>query len=128
IGDYVSIGTGSCIEHHILIEDHVRIHSQVFIPEYSTLKAHAWLGPRVVLTNAKYPQSNQVKDSLQGPTIETYAKIGANVTILPGKVIGAHALIGAGSVVVNDIPPHKVVVGNPGRIIRDLAELNDYKS
>ena len=42
IGNHVSIGTGSCIEHHVLIEDYVRIHSQVFIPEYSILKSHAW--------------------------------------------------------------------------------------
>ena len=55
IGNNVSIGSLSCIEHHIKIEDGVRIHSQVFVPEYSVLKMNCWLGPNVVLTNAKYP-------------------------------------------------------------------------
>lgn len=126
IGHHVSIGTGSCVEHHILIEDHVRLHSQVFIPEYSILKAHAWLGPGVVLTNAKYPRSRHVKENLQGPIIESHAKIGANVTILPGIVVGARALIGAGSVVVDDVPPGKVVVGNPAKIIKSIDQLMEY--
>lgn len=126
IGNNVSIGTGSCIEHQILIEDHVRIHSQAFIPEFSVLKKHCWIGPNVVLTNAKYPQSIHVKQTLKGPTIEEYAIIGANVTILPGKVIGSHSLVGAGSVVVNNVPPGMLVVGNPGKVIRKLTELNCY--
>lgn len=126
IGDRVSIGTGTCIEHHIRIEEDVRIHSQAFIPEFSILKKHCWIGPNVVLTNAKYPLSVNVKQHLQGPVIEPYAKVGANVTILPSKVIGAHALIGAGSVIVNDVAPYQIIVGNPGRVIGDMHQLKDY--
>lgn len=126
IGNFVSIGTGSCIEHHIFIEDYVRIHSQAFIPEYSILKENCWIGPNVVFTNAKYPKSIDVKQTLMGPIIEKHAKIGANATILPGKVIGAHSLIGAGTVVVHDVPPGKVVVGNPGKIIREIHDLGNY--
>jgi acetyltransferase-like isoleucine patch superfamily enzyme len=55
--------------------------------------------------------------------IKRGAKIGANSTILPGVVIGEHALIGAGSVVAKDVPPGAVVVGNPARTIRHISEL-----
>jgi len=123
IGDNVSVGTLSVIEHHVSIADNVRIHTQVFVPEYSILEEGCWLGPNVVLTNAKYPLSPGVKDSLAGVVIRKGAKIGANSTLLPGVVIGENALVGAGSVVVRDVPPGAVVVGNPARVISQIADL-----
>jgi acetyltransferase-like isoleucine patch superfamily enzyme len=123
IGNNVSVGTLSVIEHHVDIADNVRIHTQVFIPEYSILEESCWIGPNVVFTNAKYPQAPGVKDQLVGPTIRRGAKIGANVTLLPGVVIGEQALVGAGSVVVNDVPAGAVVVGNPARVIRKVSDL-----
>jgi acetyltransferase-like isoleucine patch superfamily enzyme len=123
IGDDVSVGTLSVIEHHVNIGNHVRIHSQVFVPEYTVLEEGCWLGPNVVLTNARYPLSPDAKKNLKGPTICRRAKIGANVTILPGVVIGEDALVGAGSVVVRNVPPGAVAVGNPARIIKNIQEL-----
>ncbi len=119
----MSIGTGSVIEHHVVIEDGVRLHSNVFVPEFSHLRTGCWLGPNVVLTNAKYPLSPDVKQNLRGPTIMPGAKIGANATILPGLTIGCDSLIGAGSVIVRDVSDRSVVVGNPGQQIKTLAEL-----
>lgn len=120
IGNHVSIGTLSVVEHHVEIEDEVRIHTQVFIPEYSTLKYKAWIGPNVVLTNAKFPQSPNVKNELSGPTIEEYAKIGANSTLLPGVTVGKHALVGAGSVVTRNVPEGAIVSGNPAQFMRTI--------
>jgi acetyltransferase-like isoleucine patch superfamily enzyme len=123
IGDNVSIGTLSVIEHHVEIGDNVRIHTQAFIPEYSVLEDGCWIGPNVVLTNAKYPLSPRAKEELAGPVIRKGAKIGANATLLPGVVVGEYALVGAGAVVVRDVPPRTVVVGNPARVIGGLAGL-----
>ncbi|PKA04264.1 transferase [Leptospira ellisii] len=123
IGNDVSIGTHSVIEHNIIIEDSVRIHSQVFIPEYCIIKRNAWLGPNSVLTNAKYPRSPGVKQSLTGVVVEENAKIGANVTILPGVTIGKNSLIGAGSVVVCNVDPDVIAKGNPARFLRKI----DYR-
>jgi acetyltransferase-like isoleucine patch superfamily enzyme len=123
IGNDVSVGTLSVIEHHVEIGHKVRIHTQVFIPEFSILEDGCWIGPNVVFTNARYPQSPGVKDSLQGPIIRKGAKIGANATLLPGVVVGENALVGAGAVVVQDVPPGAVVVGNPARVIRHVADL-----
>jgi acetyltransferase-like isoleucine patch superfamily enzyme len=123
IGDDVSVGTLSVIEHHVVIGNNVRIHTQVFIPEFSVLEDGCWLGPHVVLTNAKYPLSPDAKKTLQGPVIRRGAKIGANCTLLPGVVIGENALVGAGSVVAHDVAPGEVVVGNPARVIRHISAL-----
>ena len=123
IGNNVSVGTLSVIEHHVEIADNVRIHTQVFIPEFSVLEEGCWIGPNVVFTNAKYPLSPGVKDQLAGPIIRKGAKIGANATLLPGVVIGENALVGAGAVVVRDVPAGAVVVGNPARMVRHVSEL-----
>jgi len=126
IGDNVSIGTHSIVEHHVRIGHRVRIHSNAFIPEYSILEDDTWIGPNVVLTNAMYPNSAHAKSNLKGPLLKVGAKIGANATILPGVTVGCNALVGAAAVVVKDVPDGKVVVGNPARIIKDLSELDAY--
>lgn len=123
IGDDVSVGTGSVVEHHVIIGDRVRIHSKAFIPEFTVLEADAWIGPNVVITNARYPRSPGVKENLRGATIRRGAKIGANSTLLPGIVIGEDALVGAGSVVTKDVPAGVVVVGNPARILKSVSDL-----
>jgi acetyltransferase-like isoleucine patch superfamily enzyme len=120
IGDDVSIGTLSVIEHHVTIKNRVRIHTQVFVPEYTVLEDDCWLGPNVVVTNARYPKNSLSKDNLQGVRVRNSAKIGANVTLLPGIVIGKNSLIGAGSVVVKDIANGVVVAGNPTKILREM--------
>lgn len=127
IGDNVSIGTHTIVEHHVTLGDGVRIHSQAFIPEYTVIESGAWIGPNVVCTNAQYPLSPTAKSTLKGPLIRAGAKIGANVTLLPGVEIGEDALIGAGSVVTGDIPPGKVAVGNPARVIKDISDLSAYE-
>jgi acetyltransferase-like isoleucine patch superfamily enzyme len=126
IGDDVSIGSGSNIEHHVRLGNGVRLHSNVFVPEFSVLEDGCWLGPNVVLTNARYPASPTAKNELVGPHIEKGAKVGANVTILPGVRIGAGALVGAGAVVTVDVAPGAVVVGNPARAINKVSEIAAY--
>ena len=123
IGNNVSIGTLSVIEHHVRIGNNVRMHSQVFVPEFTVIEDDAWLGPYVVLTNAKYPLSPGVKETLEGPVVKKGAKIGANATVLPGIVIGVNSLVGAGSVVTKDVPDNAVVVGNPAKLIKMITAL-----
>lgn len=120
IGDNVSIGTLSVIEHHVTIRNCVRIHSQVFVPEYTVLEEECWLGPNVVLTNARFPKHPNVKNELKGVHLHRNAKIGANATLLPAVVIGVNSLVGAGSVVTKDVPDGIIVAGNPARAIRNI--------
>lgn len=123
IGNNVSVGTLSVVEHHVTIEDNVRIHTQVFIPEYSTLKKDCWVGPNVVFTNAPYPKSKNVKDELIGPTLHENAIVGANSTLLPGVHIGRDAIVGAGSVVTKNVEEGTVVAGNPAKFMKKKSEL-----
>lgn len=55
---------------------------------------------------------------LQRPRLEQHVFVGPNVVIIGGVTIGHHAVIGAGAVVSQDVPPYGVVVGNPARVIK----------
>ena len=120
IGDNVSIGTLSVVEHHVTIGDGVRIHTQSFVPEYTILENNCWIGPSVVMTNTRYPKHKLAKNDLIGPHVKQNAKIGANTTLLPGVVVGINSLVGAGSVVVKDVHDGVIVAGNPAKKIRDI--------
>ncbi|HTR81889.1 MAG TPA: acyltransferase [Bacteroidota bacterium] len=123
IGNNVSVGTSSVVEHHVKIGSDVRIHTNAFVPETSVLEDGCWLGPHVVITNALYPLSPNVKNELRGAIVKKNAKVGANATLLPGVTIGENALVGAGSVVTKDVPSNQVVAGNPAKIINSVAHL-----
>jgi acetyltransferase-like isoleucine patch superfamily enzyme len=123
IGDRCSLGTGSILEFSVLVGDEVRLHSQCFVPELSILEDGCWLGPRAVLTNARYPDSPHAKHRLTGVRVGREARIGANATILPGVTVGQGALVGAGAVVTKDVPADTIVVGNPARPIGIVSEL-----
>jgi acetyltransferase-like isoleucine patch superfamily enzyme len=127
IGHNVSIGSHTILEHHVKIGNNVRLHSSVFVPEHSILEDDCWLGPHVVITNAKYPRSADAKENLQGAHIKRGAKIGANATLLPGVTIGVNALVGAGAVVTEDVPDGSVVVGNPARVVNIIEAIDAYK-
>ena len=57
---------------------------------------------------------------MKGPTIRRGARIGGGAVLLPGIEIGEEAFVGAGAVVLGDVPPRAVVVGNPARQIREV--------
>lgn len=113
IGDNVSIGTLSVVEHSVKIENDVRIHSQAFIPEYTFIGKKSWIGPNVVITNSRYPNTKNSKQELEGVKILENSKIGANSTILPGVIIGKNSLVGAGSVVTKNIEENSISYGSP---------------
>lgn len=123
IGHNVSVGSHSVLEHHVIVEDRARIHSQAFVPEYSTLKTGCWVGPRAVLVNTPHPLCPEVPKCIKGPTIMPGAKIGANATLLPGVVVGEHALVGAGAVVTKDVPAFAVVQGSPAKVVKNIWDL-----
>jgi len=58
----------------------------------------------------------------KGVTLKTGARIGVNATILPGKIIEEDGMVAAGSVVSNNVPKEKVVLGHPARVLRDVNE------
>jgi len=123
IGDDVSIGTNAVLEYGNRIGDRVRIHSGCFL-ELTTIEEDVFVGPNVTFTDDPHPMKcPRYSECKGGPVVRRLARIGANATILPGVEIGAEALVGAGSVVTEDVPPGMVVVGNPARVIKAVRDL-----
>lgn len=103
------------IEHNVKIEDQVRIHTGAFIPEFTHLKTNSWVGPHVVMTNAKFPMRLDTKLTLRGPTLQKGSIVGANATLSPGIEIGENSLVGSGSNVTRSVAADQIAVGNPAR-------------
>ena len=123
VGDDVSIGTSAVLEFGNRIGSRVRIHSGCFL-ELVTIEDDVFVGPNVVFTDDPHPMNcPRYQECKGGPVVRRLARIGANSTILPGVEIGEGALVGAGSVVVHDVPAGAVVGGNPARILKMVDEL-----
>lgn len=123
IGNNVSVGTNAILEFENKIGDFCRIHSGCFL-EMVTLGNHVFVGPNTVFTDDPHPMNcPRYKECGGGAIVDDMVKIGANCTFLPAVKIGRGALIGAGSVVTEDVPEMMVAAGNPARIIKKVQEL-----
>lgn len=101
------------VENDVQIGDRVTIKSGVQLWDGVTVEDDVFIGPNVTFTNDLVPRSKQYPESFARTVIRKGASIGANATIVAGHTIGEYALIGAGSVVTKDVPPHTVWYGNP---------------
>ena len=123
VGDDVVIGRGSLVENDTTIGAMTRIQADAYITAYSTLEEHVFIAPCVVTTNDNYMGRTEKRLALlKGPTIKRGARVGGGAILCPGITVGEEAFIGAGAVVTKDVPPRKVVVGSPARVLRDVPD------
>ena len=121
IGDDVVIGRGSLVENDTTVGARTKIQAHAYVTAYSTLEEDVFVAPCVVTTNDNFMGRTERRHELiVGPTIRRGARIGGGAVLCPGIEIGEEAFVGAGAVVVKDVPPRKVVVGNPARVLRDV--------
>ncbi len=129
IGDETKIGPFVEIQKNAFIGKRCKIQSHTFICEGVTIEDEAFVGHGVMFTNDKYPRATADSGSLQTeadwkvvPTvIRRRASIGSNATILCGVTVGEEAIVGAGSVVLHDVPAKTIVAGNPAKVIRKIT-------
>jgi acetyltransferase-like isoleucine patch superfamily enzyme len=121
IGDDVVIGRGSLVENDTTIGALTRIQADAYITAYSTLEDEVFIAPRVVTTNDNFMgRTERRHDLVEGPTIRRGARVGGGAILCPAVEIGEEAFVGAGAVVVKDVPARTVVVGNPARVLREV--------
>ncbi len=123
VGDDCSIGANSVLEPGNRIGSRVRIESGCYLRSV-TIEDDVFVGPNVTFTDDPHPAGCPRREECRaGATVRRLARIGAGSTILPGVEIGEDSLVGAGSVVVHDVPPGAVVAGNPARVLKQTYEL-----
>ena len=123
IGDDVMIGRGALVENDTTIGRGTIIQANAYVTAYSLLEENVFVAPCVTTTNDNYMGRTEKRHALRrGPTIRRGARIGGGAVLLPGIEIGEEAFVGAGAVVVHDVPARAVVVGNPARRIRDVPD------
>lgn len=123
IGDDVVIGRGALVENDTTIGRGTIIQANAYVTAYSLLEEDVFVAPCVTTTNDNYMGRTETRHALRrGPTIRRGARIGGGAVLLPGIEIGEEAFVGAGAVVLHDVPARAVVVGNPARRIRDVPD------
>jgi len=121
IGKQVILGENVFIDSGVTVGDNVKIqnNAQIFSP--AIIESGVFVGPGVILTNDKHPRAINSDMSLKsskdweptGVHLEEGSSLGAGVICVAPVRIGRWALVGAGSVVIRDVPAHALVVGNP---------------
>ena len=110
LGQNVFIGAQVQIGNGVKIQNNVSVYTGVIVED------DAFLGPSCVFTNVSNPRAHVERKEEFVPTrVGRGVSVGANATIVCGNKLGDYALVGAGSVVTGDVPPHAVVAGNPAR-------------
>lgn len=117
IGRDCVISKNVYIDSDVVIGDRVKIQNNVNVYHGVEIEDDVFLGPSMTFTNDRFPRAFQGDFKVDHTLVKRGASIGANATIRCGIVIGEYAMVGSGSVVTHDVPPHALVVGNPARQI-----------
>jgi acetyltransferase-like isoleucine patch superfamily enzyme len=128
IGDNTKIGAFVEIQKNAIIGKNCKISSHTFICEGVTIEDDVFIGHNVAFINDSYPRATSKDGILQTEadwTVETTrvkkgASIGSGTTILANITIGEYSIVGAGSVVTKNVPPHTIVAGNPAKFFRRI--------
>ena len=126
VGDETKIGAFVEIQKNARVGRRCKISSHTFICEGVTIEDEVFVGHSVTFINDSYPRATTGEGELQSEqnwkvettVVKRKASIGSGATILSNVVIGENAIVGAGSVVTRDVPPHAIVVGNPAKLLR----------
>jgi acetyltransferase-like isoleucine patch superfamily enzyme len=128
IGAGCNVGDHAFVEGGAIVGDNVTIKNNVLLWDGVTVEDDVFLGPNVVFTNDRNPRAafkKPVEEYLVPTHVQRGASIGANATIVCGTTIGVGAFVGAGSVVVQDVPARALVVGNPARPIGWMCDCGE---
>lgn len=111
IGEGATIHAFCWIGPQVYIGSRTKVQAYTFIPEGVTIGADCFIGPRVTFMNDKHPPSDDWLYTVVG----NHVSIGAGALILPGVTIGTGAVIGAGSIITQDVQPAQLWYGSPAR-------------
>jgi UDP-2-acetamido-3-amino-2,3-dideoxy-glucuronate N-acetyltransferase len=126
IGENCNIGQNVVVSPDVQLGNNVKIQNNVSIYTGVVCEDDVFLGPSMVFTNVINPRSSVIrKEEYMKTIVKKGASIGANATIVCGNNIGKYAFIGAGAVVIKEVPDYALIVGNPSRNIGWMSEFGE---
>ena len=118
IGERCSIGQNVFVANNVKLGDNVKVQNNVSIYEGVICEDDTFLGPSMVFTNVVNPRSSVIrKNEYRTTLVKSGASIGANATIVCGVTLGEYCFIGAGAVVIKDVPAYALMAGVPAKQI-----------
>jgi UDP-3-O-[3-hydroxymyristoyl] glucosamine N-acyltransferase len=122
IGPGSVIGRGTAVDNDVQVGARVRVQTDVYLTANSVIEDDVFVGPGVLTTNDSTMARHDEDYPVVGATLRRACRIGGAVVITPGVEIGEEAFIAAGAVVTKDVPARGVVMGVPGRNVREVPE------
>jgi UDP-2-acetamido-3-amino-2,3-dideoxy-glucuronate N-acetyltransferase len=126
IGERCNLGQNVVVMNGVRIGNNVKVQNNVSIYEGVELEDGVFCGPSMVFTNVMNPRSHVSRKSEYRRTlVKRGASIGANATIVCGVTLGEYAFIGAGAVVVRDVPAFGLMAGVPAKRIGWMCQCGE---
>ena len=123
IGENCNLGQNVVVSPDVTLGKNVKVQNNVSIYTGVICEDDVFLGPSMVFTNVINPRSAIARrDEYMKTVVGRGATIGANATIVCGNNIGIFAFIGAGAVIISEVLPYELIVGNPGRRVGWMSE------
>jgi UDP-2-acetamido-3-amino-2,3-dideoxy-glucuronate N-acetyltransferase len=123
IGKFTIIGRGVAIENDTRIGNYVKVETNAYVTAHTRIEDRCFIAPMVTMTNDNFLGRTEERFKYtKGPHLKKGARIGANATLMPGITIGEDAVVAAGSLVKQDVPPRKIVAGVPAGIFKDTPK------
>lgn len=122
VGPGSVIGRASAIDNDVTIGARVRLQTMVYITAFSVIEDDVFIGPCAMTTNDDTMMRHDERYALRGATLRRACRVGGGAVLVPGVEVGEEAFIAAGTVVTNDVPARGVVMGVPGRVVRDVPD------
>jgi acetyltransferase-like isoleucine patch superfamily enzyme len=122
LGERSVLGRGSTLDFDAVVGARVSVQTLVYVTAGTIVEDDVFIGPGVVMTNDDTMARHGPETPLRGATLRRACRVGGGVVLTPGVEIGEEAFIAAGAVVVRDVPARVVVMGVPGRVVRQVGE------
>jgi UDP-3-O-[3-hydroxymyristoyl] glucosamine N-acyltransferase len=122
LGEGSVVGRGSAVDNDVRIGARVRVQTDVYLTANSVLEDDVFVGPGVLTTNDSTMARHGDDYAIVGATLRRACRIGGAAVLVPGVEVGEEAFVAAGAVVTRDVPPRGVVIGVPGRVVREVPD------
>ena len=123
VGAFTIVGRGVAVENQCTIGRYCKLETNVYIAAYSALEDRVFVAPGVLTSNDNFMGRTEERfKHFKGVTVRRGGRLGVGAVILPGKQIGADAVVAAGALLTKNAPPKVICAGVPARPFRPVPE------